>query len=201
MVAALGVVTALAMTGAIVVSNRPAGDTSSNTDKVALETYTSSLQSLLEQLGPTGEAMASAPLTITKETDARKLAADARGWEAKIVRAEAQAATAQPGPQVVASYQVVTQATHLFLTAAKTYQLAPDVETGAQGDLLRRAGEQRDQANLLWQTGVGLLDQERAKAGLGPSGLQSPVPAPASSPSAPAGSQSPSGKPKGDKNG
>lgn len=201
-VAALGVVIALTMAGAIIVSNRPAGGADTNGGKVALETYTSALQSMLDGLGSPGQAMASAPLFVTDEADARKLAAKAHGWESKIVKTEAQAATVQPGPKVVASYQVVTQATHLFLTAAKTYQLTPDVAPGAQGDLLRRAAEQRDEANILWQTGVGLLDQERAGAGLGPSGLQSPVPSAAPSASPP-GSPSPSssGTPQGGKNG
>jgi hypothetical protein len=187
-VAALGVVIALVMAGAVILSNRPSGASHSDGGKEALETYTASLQSQLERLGPVGKEMADAPREISDETDARSVAAKARSWERRIERAKAEAAAVQPGPQAVASYQVVTQAIVLLGSAAKTCQLAPDVDPKAQSELLQGAAEQRDEANLLWQTGVGLLDQERAKAGLGPSGLQAPVPA-----AAPAGSSPSSG--------
>ena len=131
-------------------------------------------------------------------------------WIEEIEAAGARAQTLAPPEDLVPAGQVLQQSFLLYGSAAKTYALVPGEDNNKrQNELIQRATDQRDQAGRLMVAALGILDEARDAAELGPAGIQAPaamapiLPSPVPSPTEPAdngGSGGDGGK-KGDGSG
>ena len=160
----------------------------------AVETYSSDVRGLLQAVrGPAG-AMTEVPPTPPKKKPYATLAKDADGWIKSLQEAQAKLPPAPPEALANAN-ALFGQSLQMFVTAARTYMLVPDVtEEKAQTELVARASEQRSHADAIWISAVGFLDEELIEQGGTASGLGSPGTAPAgSTPQVPPGTEVPPG--------
>jgi hypothetical protein len=99
---------------------------------------------------------------------------------------------------------LLSQSIRTYVTAAQTFQASSTLDEAAQPQLLVLAAGQREQALELWSLAVTDLEEERADAGMEPSGLQPPAqasvaPPPGTSPPAGSGDGGGGGNKKGSK--
>lgn len=97
-------------------------------------------------------------------------------WIEEIETAGARAQTLAPPEDLASAGQVLQQSFLLYGSAAKTYALVPGEDNNKrQNELLQRATDQRDQAGRLMVAALGILDDARDAAEMGPSGIQAPA--------------------------
>jgi hypothetical protein len=140
----------------------------------ALDTYTGKVRALLQTATPPAAAMQGI-LPTAKDKALDKIGKDASGWIKSLEKAGIEASSLAPPPAVQTSGQLFGESIQLYLTAARTYRTAADIdEEGPRQQILQRAAEARDRASSIWTTAVSLLDQERSDAELDPAGLRVP---------------------------
>ena len=131
----------------------------------------------------------------TSDPDAIEALTDSTDkWIEELEAAGARAQTLAPPEDLAPTGQILQQSFLLYGSAAKTYALVPGEDNNKrQNELIQRATDQRDQAGRLMVAALGILDEARDAAEMGPSGIQAPaamapiLPSPAPSPSETAG--------------
>jgi hypothetical protein len=140
----------------------------------AIEDYTGRVRALLQTVRPAADGMAQAPTTA----DAKGVAAlgrQARSWIESLRSARAQAAGHRVAVEAAPADRLYGEAIDVYRDAAETYRLVPAAPRPLQAKLLERASAQRDHAGVVWATATQVLDAERARLELGPSGLAAPA--------------------------
>jgi hypothetical protein len=134
----------------------------------AIEDYTGRVQALLQTVRPAAEGMAQA-------ADDKGLARQARSWIESLRSGRAQAAGHRVAVEAAPADRLYGEAIDVYRDAAETYRLVPAAPEALQAKLLERASAQRDHAGVVWATATQVLDAERARLELGPSGLAAPA--------------------------
>ena len=147
--------------------------------------YTSEVRSILQIVRPPAGEMTQAPTSVTEGLGS--LDKDVVGWLAQLTNAQQQiqGVSAPAGQESVNA--AFLQAINTYASAARTYELAQQVDGKVVDEVLQRAGEQRDQAGSQWQLATDLLDKARADAEMSASGIA--VPAEAVPGTAPSGAE------------
>ncbi|MDQ4142727.1 MAG: hypothetical protein M3198_03125 [Actinomycetota bacterium] len=180
--AALGILAVIAF-GVIFVLVQNARDEAAQLEKrqEALDSYTDELRSILQSLRPPAGAMAATPPALEEEEAASQLEEDAAGWVEQIEKAQTAFARVAPSgalleqePSIQNINNLYAQSLSIYLSAARTYQLAATVDAKAQADALAAASTQRGQASSIWTEATALLDKRRESADIDPSGLTAP---------------------------
>ena len=97
-------------------------------------------------------------------------------WIEELDTAGARVQTLAPPEDLAPAGQVLQQSFLLYGSAAKTYALVPGEDNNKrQNELIQRATDQRDQAGRLMVAALGILDEARDAAEMGPSGIQAPA--------------------------
>jgi hypothetical protein len=135
----------------------------------AIEDYTGRVRALLQTVRPAAEGMARAP------TGKPALGRQARSWIESFRSARAQAAGHRVAVEAAPADRLYGEAIGVYRDAAETYRLVPAAPKPLQAKLLERASAQRDHAGVVWATATQILDAERARLELGPSGLAAPA--------------------------
>lgn len=193
-IALLGILAIIAI-GVTVVLIQNTQEAAAELDKrqEALDSYTNEIKTVLQTLRPAAGAMAAAPPALEDDKQATELEDSAAGWSKAIEQAQTSfAEVAPPGPllELEPSVQNINnlyaQSIGIYLSAARTYELAATTDPKSQADALAAATTQRGQASAVWTEATALLDKRRAGADIDPSGLTAPDAA------------APSGAPPGD---
>ena len=181
-IAMLGVLAIIAVVVIVVLVSK-AQDEAQRLEKrqEALDSYTNELRSVLQSLRPVAGAMAAAPPALEEQDAATQLEDDAAGWVEEIEKAQTtfgkiapSAALVDQEPSIQNINNLYAQSISIYLSAARTYQLAATTDAKAQPDTLASAAAQRGQASAVWTEATALLDKRRASADIDPSGLAAP---------------------------
>ena len=147
----------------------------------ALDTYTDEVRTVLQSLRPAAGAMTAAPPALEEDEQAEELEKSAADWTKQIEAAQTQFAGAAPSGRLIETepsaqniHNLYAQSVSMYLTAARTYELAATLDGTAQADALASATTQRGQASAVWTEATALLDKRRASAEIDPSGLTAP---------------------------
>jgi hypothetical protein len=138
-----------------------------------LEDYTADVRGPLQNANPPATEMAA----VTAETsgeDLEGLASDAEGWITSFQEAQTQLTQVFPAPPADSVQQLFNEALGLYISAAQTMALLPDIEGAARDEVFTRATVQRDTANALFQSAISVLDGFRSEKELRASGLSAP---------------------------
>jgi hypothetical protein len=140
-----------------------------------LDTYTNEIRGVLQPLAvPAGE-MASVPPQAT-EGVVKDLEETTKRWRTSLSSAEQSLTSIVPDRDVEEIHSLVGAAITGYLSAVDTYGLVIETEEAdIQTQLLLRATAQREQAGAVVDAAIGILDQLRGDADLGPSGLRAPA--------------------------
>ncbi|MDQ4095728.1 MAG: hypothetical protein M3174_05975 [Actinomycetota bacterium] len=191
-IAILGIL-ALAIITVVVLRVQSAREASEELERRqdALDTYTDQVRTVLQSLRPAAAGMATAPPALEEPELAEELEKNAADWTKRIEEAQTQLGGAAPSgrvielePSVQNINNLYAQSISMYLTAARTYQLAATLDGTAQADALASATAQRGQASAVWTEATALLDKRRSSAEIDPSGLTAPD-APAAGETAP----------------
>lgn len=142
----------------------------------ALETYTTSLRGSLEGATETVTEM-NLVVTAPRGDELDDLAEDAEGWIESLRGVQTEVVQIFPSREIEPVNQLFNEALSLYISAAQTFALVPEVGGDTRVQLFSRGADQRDTASALWASAVGVLDQMRRDHGLGASGIRPPVPA------------------------
>ena len=153
----------------------------------ALEQYVQTVRSFTNSLGPVSEEMGGAP--TADGGDVETLKKDAAKWTDDLAAAQAQIVSVPPPDEASVASKLFDQSMASFLSAARTFESAADVEGDIQTELLGQAHEEHEQARGLFELGVEALDAELLDVG----GENSNLALPQSTPAAPEPGQSPGG--------
>jgi hypothetical protein len=139
-------------------------------NQAVLEEYTGELRALLQTVRPAAQGMNAAvgPGGVDAIGD------EVPAWTATLRRARTEARATFAAPVVAEVHALVSQSIDLYRAAASTYELVPDAPKQLQDRLIARASAQRDSAASIWVAAVAVLDRERAREELDPSGLAAP---------------------------
>ena len=156
-----------------------------------LDGYTDEIRAVVQGLRAPAGLMAAAPTALEDPEAADKLAEDAADWSGQFEQSLQDFGKIVPSTQgsIENVHSLYNQAIQIYLTAAKSFELAAETEDKAQQDAFSLAATQRTEAGTVWTEATALLDEERRKADLELSGLTAPE--------APAGGTAPGTSPTG----
>lgn len=143
-----------------------------DSEREQLSGFTSEMRAALQLVKQPASEMSEAP--TRSKGDVGSLDKDSSAWLAALTSAQQQLQVPRSGA-VDDIGAVYAQAVNGYAGAARSYQLATEVDPALADQALARAGEQRDQAAALWTVATELLDAERAEVGLGPSRITAPA--------------------------
>ena len=170
--AAVGVVLVIATTAFAITSySRSNNQEESRRDRV--DTFTSSVRTLLDQVVEPSSAMAALP----PEPDGRALKGlpdEAAKWDKALTAAGKSARNLDPPAGLEGASSLFFESIRLYSIAARTYEVAGPADGSTQQGILELAREQTQAATSLWTSAVYLLDQERNDVGLNASQILSP---------------------------
>jgi hypothetical protein len=154
-----------------------------------LDDYTDQMRGIVQVLRSPAQAMATAPPAIEDPETADKLADDAAGWVKEFEGAQVDIGKIVPAQQgsIATAHSLYNQSIQIYLSAAKTLQLAAESEGDTQQQALALAAGQRAQATAVWTEATALLDKDRSSAELEPSGVTPPETPAGGSPTSPTG--------------
>lgn len=162
-----------------------------------LDQYTDQIRTVVQTLRAPAQAMSTAPPAIADQEGADLLAEDAAGWVKEFEDAQVDFGKIVPEQQgsIPSAHNLYNQSIQIYLSAARTLQLAAGSEGDTQTELLSLAATQRAQATAVWAEATALLDKDRDSAELDPSGVTPPeTPASGTAP----GTSPPGGVPPGE---
>jgi hypothetical protein len=140
-----------------------------------LRTYTGVVGDLVASLQPTVPEMLGAPFNTANKELIAELKESVPKWSEDIELAAAKTQTLAPPENLQRSSVVIQQAFMLYRSAVLTYKLVPaEDDEGRQQKLIERANDQRDLAGQSLTAALGMIDDERAAAEMGPSAIQPP---------------------------
>jgi hypothetical protein len=110
-------------------------------------------------------------------------------WIETLKNSRGEAAQLEPPSGFADVSRLFTETVLLYQSAAETYLLATNTRGNTQVALLQKAADQRDRANTIFTSAVGIIDEQRADEGMDASGIGNPAqlgapPEPAPSPTA-----------------
>jgi hypothetical protein len=140
----------------------------------ALEAYTGEVQALLQVIRSPVQGMSA--VSGAGGADMEALGRDVQTWIGGLGRATVDVSEIESPSSVSGINDLYEQAVGMYLSAAKTFNLATEAEGELRVNALARAAEQRDAATGVWAAAIQLLDRERARADLERSGLSLPAP-------------------------
>ena len=166
-----GSIAALAVIGLIAwaVTNQSSEASRLEERQEALDTYTGQVRTVLQTLTPPVGEMAGAS-TIPPE----ELAATAKAWDKGFSGAQKALSQANPPTDVQPVNALLLRSILMYVQAADTYELVPELEGDAREKLLSQAGVQVQNADAVFASAVAVLDQARLDADLSASNLESP---------------------------
>ncbi|MGH2806263.1 MAG: hypothetical protein ACRDKT_03210 [Actinomycetota bacterium] len=143
-----------------------------------LEDYTTRVRALVQNLTPAASEMATASQIPPGQMEER-----VREWNRSFGNAQTTLSQTQAPEDLRPLNQQLLQSILLYVSAAETYKLVPDVEGDARESIVTQGRVQWTSANNLFASVIALLDKELDDAELRPSGLRPPG---ADAPSGPA---------------
>ena len=168
---AIGSLIALIVIVAVVVDRRNDNRLQAQREE-ELETYTSDVKALVQEITEPATAVASAAAGAA--SGQAPSGEDAAGW----VKAfdDAQTKLFQLiGPQGgAAANSVFQQSILMYRAAAKNFELAADAEGPLASELQTQGATLAGTAAALWESAKSVLDDVREEVGLGPSDIRSP---------------------------
>lgn len=146
-----------------------------DTRQSALESYVQDVRAPLELASSPASQMSQ--LTSPPRGDALDtLTEDAAGWVSELQEAQTQLAQIFPEQGVEGVNQLFNEALGFYISSANTFATLPDISEGAvRQQVFTQAATVRDTAHAVFQSAITVLDQIRADADLGSSGLRPPV--------------------------
>ena len=181
-IAILGILAIVAISAAVirVQSSREAAENLERRQE-ALDEYTDGVRTVLQSLRAPAGSMATVPPAIEDQEGSATLAEDAPGWSEQIEKAQVDFTNASPSgrvlelePSIQNIHTLYAQSIGMYLTSARTFELAAATDENLQPDALASASTQRTQASAIWTEATALLDKRRASADVDPSGLTAP---------------------------
>lgn len=139
-----------------------------------LENFTDQVRKLRAQITQPASQMSQAALSPRQE-GFDELGKDARGWTRTLGQAIGVASSLESPEALSTSAQLLSQSIRTYVTAAQTFEAVSTLDQASQPQLLVLAAGQREQALEMWNLAVTDLEEERADAGMEPSGLQPPA--------------------------
>lgn len=166
-----GSLAALVVIGLIAwaVTNQRAEATKLEEKQEALDAYTGQVRVLLQALTPPVGEMTGAN-TIPPDD----LAATAKSWDKGFSAAQSSLSQANPPSALQPVNGLLLRSILMYVQAADTYELVPEVTGAARDQLLTQAGVQVQNADAVFAGAIAVLDEARAEADLSGSGLSSP---------------------------
>jgi hypothetical protein len=167
-----------------VVANARSNSAELATRREAIEDYAGEVRGVLQRVSPAATEMAG----IVSRDDAEALETireDAASWRTAFEESHVDMNQIVPAGGVDTAHGLFLESLLLYRSAARTYELAPDVGGESVTPLLERAADQRSRAEAVWGSAIGIVDAELAEVGGDPSGLRPPSTAQA--PAAPLG--------------
>ena len=158
--------------------------------QATLDDYTDEIRGIVQVLRSPAQAMTAAPPAIEDQEGADQLAEDAAGWVKDFEQAQVDIGKIVPAQQgsIATAHSLYNQSIQIYLSAARTLELAATTEGDTQQEILALSAGQRAQATAVWTEATALLDKDRSSAELEPSGVTAPeTPAAGGSPTSPTG--------------
>lgn len=135
----------------------------------ALDGYTGQVRTLLQALtSPVGEMVAAGSIP-TDELEQR-----AKSWDEGFSAAQTALSQTNPPPELQPVNALLLRSILMYVQAADTYELVPEVTRPAQKKLLTQASIQVQNADAVFAGAIAVLDAAREDAELRLSGLESP---------------------------
>jgi hypothetical protein len=139
-----------------------------------LDAYTTQVKALvLDVQGPATEMATIQPAGITPE-QVDKLTKSSDNWTKVLGTAQGKLVEFPQAAGTTEATALFGQSLQLYVTAAKTYQLALELSGDQQVQAIQTAGEIKAQAGTLWTQATTSLDAALAKQELEPSGIPPP---------------------------
>jgi hypothetical protein len=170
--AAVGVVLVTAA-AAFAITSYNANNSEEQARRDRVDTFTSSVRTLLDEVVEPASAMAAVP----PERDDRALKGlsdEAAKWDKALTAAARSARNLDPPEGLEGPASLFFESIRQYSIAARTYEVAGSADGATQQDILERASEQTQAATSIWTSAVFLLDQERSDAKLSASQISSP---------------------------
>ena len=168
----MAAVVALAIIGTLawVASNQRNDARELEERQAALDEYTGQVRTVLQALaGPVGEMTTSAP-----SLPPAQLAAKVKQWNEGFSAAQTALSQTNPPPELQPVNALLLRSILMYVSAADTYELVPDVDGPGQKKLVTQAGIQVQNADGVFVGAIAVLDTAREEAELRISGLEAP---------------------------
>jgi hypothetical protein len=142
--------------------------------RAAIDDYTGQVRTLLQEVsGPASQMGAWPPEPSAREL--KSLPDAITRWKNALKTARNGADVLQPPESLRPVNMLFVHSIVEYLSAVETFEVAARLDGAARLLVLETAADDRNRATALWTTGVALLDQARADAGLSASNIGSPL--------------------------
>lgn len=141
-----------------------------------LRQYTSEVAEHVGKVQDTIREMLGAPFNTANPEGLAALAESTDRWIEELEATGALIQEVVPPDDLVAANVTLQQSFQIYSTSAKIYALVPDEDENKKiQSLLDRAAEVRSQAGVIMSGALGMLDEARGEADLGPSDIDVPA--------------------------
>lgn len=141
-----------------------------------LREYTSEVGGYVGQIQETVREMLGAPFNTANPEALAALDESTERWVRSLEETGAVVQSLVPPEDLVPANVTLQQAFLMYGSAAKIYALIPDEDSNKRiQDLIDRAAEVREQAGVVMGSALGMLEQARREAELGPTGIDVPA--------------------------
>jgi hypothetical protein len=139
-----------------------------------LDQYTNAVRNFAQEIADPATQMAVIPPELTKEV-IPELSKQTGEWVDTLVAARAEAAQSTPPASLREVNRLLTESLLLYKAAAESLKLSTDAKGDVQTSLVRSAIDQHERAGNIFTTALALIDREREREGLAPSGIGHPA--------------------------
>jgi len=175
---AVAVIAALVLSsiaGIVAAVNSSSNRAESRRDR--LDAYTSNVRAFALQIADPATQMtqmSAIPPELEPEfiSELRK---QSNGWIETLTGARAEAAQSEPPAGLGDVNRLLTESLLLYKSSAESLLLATRAKGDVQTSLVRNAVDQHERAGNIFISAVGLIDREREREGLNPSGIGHPA--------------------------
>ena len=141
-----------------------------------LKDYTSEIGGYVGQVQETIREMSGAPFNTANPEALVDLEDNTERWVESLEETGALIQALVPPEDLVAANVTLQQSFLMYGSSAKIYALIPGEDSSKKiQDLIDRAAEVREQAGIVMGSALGMLEQARRDAELGPSGIDVPA--------------------------
>lgn len=139
-----------------------------------LDQYTSTVRDFAQVIADPATQMSVIQPELNNP-QAREITQQAEDWSTALVEAQAEAARNEPPATMAEINNLLSESLLLYLSAAENIQQATESEGEVRPVLIGSALGQHERAGNIFVTAVALIDREREREGLAPSGIGHPA--------------------------